>query len=97
MHVMKFKCDLCHRIFRYKQTLMEHIETIHLNIPVVKPTCDICHKVMKNRLALNDHKISAHDEINKISCVLCPAKFKAKCQIYTHLQNVHSKEVINHM
>lgn len=60
-----------------------------------KVPCSICGKVLKSIVALKNHEDKhvadalPESETKKFSCDLCGMKFRLKCYVFNHMNNVH--------
>ena len=60
-----------------------------------KVPCSICGKVLKSIVALKNHEDKhiadslPESETKKFSCDLCGMRFRLKCYVFNHMNNVH--------
>lgn len=82
-----YHCNLCSSKFPLKESLKQHIFTVHSNNFI---KCDLCDKKVKTNGALALHKKFIHN-ISVIwnKCNLCDKKFKSKGGLKNHKKNIH--------
>lgn len=74
---IKYECDYCSAIFRFKRSLYKHIIK-HLNI-----LCELCSKYFSCSKDLEEHKLKVSEK-----CEICDKEFFCKNAILIHL-DVH--------
>ncbi|EFX63144.1 hypothetical protein DAPPUDRAFT_335885 [Daphnia pulex] len=81
-----FKCDLCVKFFRNKESLNMHNQSIHSRNSV---TCETCERVFRSMIYLNAHKRNVHTG-KKWECDLCEKSFNTKSYLGAHKKTVHT-------
>ena len=87
-----FPCTVCEKTFIRKETLVCHINSIHLEI---KHKCSLCEKEFSTKNSLKRHINDVHEEKRKFKCPECPLKFARQETLDKHVKrakdnpNVH--------
>ncbi|CAG9812299.1 unnamed protein product [Chironomus riparius] len=94
----KLTCLTCGKKFKIQEYLELHIRNQHTDNPMKhrqKVPCSICGKVLKSIVALKNHEDKhiadslPESETKKFSCDLCGMRFRLKCYVFNHMNNVH--------
>lgn len=84
----EFTCNICTKLFRYKQHLNTHIKTVHKKIKDFKcPTCD---KTFGEKSALKKHVLTVHKKIRPFKCPKCNRSFGQKAHLTKHVLSKNS-------
>ena len=59
------KCDICDKLFAYKQSLSVHMKAFHDNMP----KCDMCKKSFSSKFNLNKHVRVVHGVVGEVKPV----------------------------
>ena len=98
-----FQCNVCISGFKYKTSLLEHINTVHEKNKAFKPTnnkeiikeysCNSkgCEKSFSKKTNLNRHIQTVHNKIMQFSCPSCKTTFGAKQVMKRHLLKCERK------
>ena len=85
-----FKCDVCGKLFCFKNSLKKHVDTKHS-----KPAshqCELCHLSFTYKDSLTRHLKHMHSDISDpVKCVICATVFKYKFNYYSHYKKYHKK------
>ena len=81
----KFNCLLCKAKYSLKQSLKNHIMSVHENTRPHK--CSMCDFAANLKDILNSHIKSVHEE-KKFKCHVCDAKFTIKSSLNDHTKYV---------
>ncbi len=98
INVKYYRCDIkgCDKQYKTNSDLTKHKILIHdINAPIYK--CDInnCEYTNKDIKGLRRHKMFKHDiNVKYKFCDLCKSKFKMKCHLTRHKEQVH--DIGNH-
>jgi uncharacterized Zn-finger protein len=84
MELQLFSCPDCDKMFRDKQCLKNHEQTIHMN---VRETCHICGKVVTKSSLVRHIKI-VHDKI-RYKCTHCKKSYAGRADLKSHVRSVH--------
>ncbi|XP_055632912.1 zinc finger protein 808-like [Toxorhynchites rutilus septentrionalis] len=87
-HENKFSCDICHRRFKTKRTLLTHKSKPNRG---VEYQCAQCGKILRYKRALSDHERFHHGNERPYVCSICTKAFAGKEALQRHMK-VHSKE-----
>ena len=79
-------CDLCPFVSAYKRSLVAHRKTHFYGASVY--TCDVAQCSYSSP---SPHNLRLHKRIHdkKYTCLLCPYKAAAKCDITKHVKSMH--------
>ncbi|KAM9807146.1 zinc finger protein ZFAT [Syngnathus typhle] len=81
-----FGCEVCHKIFKFRHSLMSHLRTHTQEKPFKCPHCDYASSIKAN---LNVHLRKHTGE--KFSCQQCPFKCLNPGHLKVHIERVHLK------
>lgn len=91
LHSVKFKCEYCGLITKYKQCLLQHIRSKHSEKNVENNyECDICKRIYNVRGSFLNHKRTC-GKMPSIICNYCSYKSKYKTTWPTHVFSQHLK------
>lgn len=76
------ECDICHKKFRYTNTLYYHKQTYSGECGK-KNQCEYCKKKFSRKCDLNDH-IRTHTGERHYQCEICKKRFSYKCSLINH-------------
>ena len=74
IEVQEPKCEVCHKTFAHKQSLANHIATVHEKKTIVQ--CEICGKDFSCKGNLSIHMNNVHSDGKIHICHVCGKKFK---------------------
>lgn len=80
-------CDYCGKSFKYRTSLVRHVEE-HRSVATFQ--CPHCDKILKGNLSLKEHIRYIHDA-DLIKCEICGVVRKRHI-MYSHIKYVHSNE-----
>ncbi|XP_018567898.1 zinc finger protein 761-like [Anoplophora glabripennis] len=83
-----YKCDICNRNFRRRDSFIYHRATHDTNRKTYK--CDSCDKVLVCKSSLRAHQTLIHSTEKKHQCQLCEQRFKMRYELTKHLRK-HEK------
>ncbi|KAK6639475.1 hypothetical protein RUM43_007748 [Polyplax serrata] len=80
-----FECVTCKQVFKFKQSLLQHVRTVHeTNRPY---SCDVCRATFSSKSSLRNHRV-IHLSL-RYPCEECGNEFKGRSGLYLHKQRVH--------
>lgn len=83
----KLECVLCQSKFKYKPSLVSHIEK-HKN---EKFECKICFKLYSRSMALKTHILHIHsDSKSMFECLICFKSFHTYAVLQNHIKKLHA-------
>ena len=82
-----FQCYICKEIFKDKNTVIRHIESIHAKKSF---QCNICGNVYKRKDTLQIHMQCHNFTLPKIICEICRQQFIGKSELKAHRLKVHN-------
>ena len=86
----KFECELCPKVFSFKDNKARHVISIHEKKARWK--CDVCDKPFIYRNVFNDH-VKEHfgDErkLKPFQCKICSKNFPQKSKLQDHIDSAH--------
>lgn len=74
-------CDLCDESFKCKESLDEHLKSLHWKRTAL--ICTICSKPFADNPSLKRH-LFTHSELKKEVCQVCSARFHTKSKLKRH-------------
>ena len=81
------KCEICSSIFKTKETLKRHLQTVHEGKKPYK--CDICDSSFSEKAKLKAHISIVHEGKKPFQCNICDASFTTKQNLNMHIASVH--------
>lgn len=81
-------CNECHKIFRNKHGVANHIRQVHCNL--IDHACPICSKVFSSLYRMRDH-FNNHRRKRDKACPHCPSKFFRQVDLKIHIR-IHTNE-----
>ena len=78
-----FKCELCGKTFRLKQSLKLHNKCAHLK-DVQTFACDLCSEIFHYKRGLMTHLKNQHDKIEGFRCEECSSQFSSAKGLQSH-------------
>ena len=85
---MKFKCEMCDKVFHLSETLKSHITKAHSGKGIHK--CQHCKNIFFKESALLRHIQRIHEKTAKFKCNLCEKLFAAKLGLKYHYEKSHA-------
>ena len=85
----RLKCGTCDSLFKTKQYLKKHIDSVHERKKHVK--CNVCDASFVGKGELNRHVASVHEGKNNFKCNACDTSFSQNNQLSRHIASVHDK------
>lgn len=88
IHSAKYNkiCDICGKVFTYKNTFLRHMEE-HAGVPTAVETCNICGAKLSNKLGLKYHVKMQHRPENQMEQI-CPYCSKVSPNINAHNRHI---------
>ena len=83
-----FRCSICGKTLKTKETLKRHSITHSSDRPFLCPDCP---SRFKTKFYLSGHILSVHQDQRPFSCPHCPAEFKTKSHLSVHVRK-HSSD-----
>ena len=83
----KYKCDICSKVFFYKDTLKQHVQQVHIRDKKFK--CDTCDWRGVSKEKLNRHVQEKHIRDKVYPCEQCDYKAYRKDWLTAHIKNIH--------
>ena len=87
----KFQCNLCDKLFTYKNAANQHIRGVHKG---VKYDCDYCGKRFSQSSSLNTHIQAVHNGV-KYACKQCVYECKRVKNLRAHIEAKHDNVTHN--
>lgn len=90
----RYVCDICARVFRYKQGLDKHVKN-HLGTRVEeKVQCNICSSWFTDQNCLNKHirRIHVQTDLASLACDMCGHVARNQNALYCHKRRMHTEE-----
>ena len=84
-----FTCEFCGKTFTVKNTLQDHIKSIHDGVLEYK--CDKCGREFGCRRNLVVHMKGVHEKLKNYVCHQCGQEFGYSQSLKTHMKRVHEK------
>ena len=85
----RFKCIECQGNYSRKQSLNEHIATVHEG---KKPYgCSLCDSKFTQNGSLRRHIASVHERKRSFQCKTCDGKFTTKQYLNIHIKSIHEE------
>ena len=81
----KFECDKCESQFKYRSSLVRHIQSIHEG---VKYACNHCDQQFSQDATLHAHIRSIHEGV-KYTCNQCDQQFSHDSSLLKHIRSKH--------
>lgn len=80
-----YECMDCKQVFKFRQSLLQHIRTVHeSNRPY---SCEVCWATFSSKNSLRNHRV-IHLSL-RYPCEECGNEFKGRSGLYLHKQRVH--------
>lgn len=89
VHNRRISCDLCGNTFSYKQLLIDHMQTHHINI---KFSCNLCFAEFQSNLQLSKHNRESHNNDVKYKCEECDVEFCELSFLAQHVKVLHEAQ-----
>ena len=83
----RFKCDLCQKSFKSKESRQNHVSFVHLKVK--NRVCKFCGKAFASRYHLERHMRNVHQKVLKYKCNHCGKVFGLKTNMRQHIRAVH--------
>ena len=83
----RFKCDLCAKSFKAKESRQNHISFVHQKIK--NRVCENCGKAFISRYHLERHMRVVHQSLLRHKCSHCGKAFGLKTNMRQHVRAVH--------
>lgn len=83
--------DECGKQFSLLRSYRKHLHTHSPNSPEAKWICEYCAKCFNTKYKLTLHSRS-HTNVRPYQCSQCPASFKQKTDLNSHLMSLHSDD-----
>lgn len=90
----RYVCDICARVFRYKQGLDKHVKN-HLGTRIEeKVQCSICSSWFTDQNCLNKHirRIHVQTDLASLACDMCGHVARNQNALYCHKRRMHTEE-----
>lgn len=87
------ECHVCHKAFRMRQTLLQHIRNTHIDNADGPVTCDYCGQVYPRRVSLRHHIYRMHTiegQEMRFECDICARRFRLETEMRRHVKEMHS-------
>lgn len=86
-----FKCSLCPKFYKRKETLNKHMKTHRSGGIEFKFCCDLCSKSFLKKEILLKHLETNHNVVSqsKLSCEYCCKQFFSEKRLNYHIKRVH--------
>ncbi|XP_053407619.1 protein sister of odd and bowel-like isoform X7 [Mercenaria mercenaria] len=88
MDILKEKCPHCTLTFQYKNSLKEHVKSVHGLKTKLKCKDPNCTSVFSCRQSLNDHNRAVHSS-SYLPCLKCGKRFKWRSSLKYHDEHLH--------
>ncbi|XP_055596516.1 gastrula zinc finger protein XlCGF26.1-like [Uranotaenia lowii] len=85
---LKFKCEVCHRFFKSRQSMQIHQYRM---FKMKKFICSLCGKAFKEKAFLRDHE-NSHRQEKPYECPICNARFSIKGSYDAHVRLHDARE-----
>lgn len=88
------RCEKCHRDFKNRLTLREHVRLVHESIEN-SVCCDQCGQKFRSNKYLQNHKRNVHprgDKVHQCDQFDCGKVFKSRLCLHQHIKYVHPPE-----
>jgi len=83
----EFNCEHCNKSFGRKDSLIRHINTVHLKMKPFK--CDHCNESFGEKSDLKRHINTVHLKLKPFKCDHCNESFGMKQQMKSHINVIH--------
>ena len=83
----RFKCDLCAKSFKAKESHQNHVSFVHQKIK--NRVCENCGKAFLSRYHLERHMRVVHQSLLRHKCSHCGKAFGLKTNMRQHVRAVH--------
>ena len=84
----EYVCRECDKYLSSKQSLQNHIESIHKGI--IKYQCSQCEKYFTQKGHLTSHVKNIHEDLkDKVTCEICDKTVKGRDYLKFHMKMVH--------
>ena len=82
------KCQDCSKAYVKKESLINHINSVHRNITY---KCKLCSKSLSCKSSLKAHNDLVHLRLRPFSCKDCGKRFGQKMYLQKHTDTIHKK------
>ena len=87
-----YECDICHKSFADKSSLITHSKTVKCAENMIKFKCDYCNQSFPFLKVLRNHMKQIHGKCLQFSCPECDQKFVRKERLNDHVRLIHKKD-----
>ncbi|XP_063431744.1 zinc finger protein 227-like [Mytilus trossulus] len=87
--VLRHRCDVCDKTFAYKETLKQHITSVHTNeTSIIICSKEGCGASCNSQKSLKEHFLAVHGG-RELKCDLCGKSYKWRSSLRYHKEHVH--------